>query len=880
MKDMGGSLRMPAFAAVATITAALCLGHTFLRGTWFFPSVVAVLFVGAGCEIARRMSTSRATVPLGGLAALAAYLLVRYGHDESLFHVVPTTATLDRLGDLASNGRRDIRQFAAPIGVSPGIEFLTVGGVGLVALAVDTLAVTWRRAALAGLPLLVLYTVPTAVAPEGVNWVAFAIGAIGFLALLLAESRERVSRWGRPMRFIVDRPNLRPSVETSPLGQVGRRVGATALGLALIVPAVLPDVSTSAFGFGSGGFGNGGGGGNRVAVVNPIVDLGRNLRRSVDRPVISYRGQPTYLRLVGLDEFTGNKWQPSELEVSRNDNDIEDGLVSAPGLGGDVKQNKRRYQIQVFDLEQTWLPLPYPTKRVSIEGTWLYDPSTFNVFGENTSTRQLEYDVRSLEVVFTAEKLRQAGTPPRSVSRYLDLPEDLPDEIGVQAEEITKDAQTDYDAALAIQDWLRDPERFTYSTEVSDTVGDANGSDAILAFLETRQGYCVHFASAMAVMARGLGIPARVAVGFTPGVADGQGGHTVGLHDLHSWPELYFEGSGWVRFEPTPSERTGLPPTWARPDVNGAGAGGAPAPSASSDTSGPRRRTRATVRVLRSSMPTTGWWRQRRGRTDLDPGRAPPHRTRGPRPARRARTDPAHRPTAEVEQGQHTAGARSGGVGGPAGHAARLRLHLAGQRPAAARHRSARPGTPALGRGRRGRVPDRRRDRAGALCARDDCGRRRAAGRRGDGAGQPVRRRQPVGALAGPAAPEVDPRRVARALGALRRRPGRPRHGGRLADRTAAPAPRLIPAGLRRGPFPPGTSPTRGAARTAFPRSVRERQRCADGGATIRGLGPVRGSCRLAHDCSSGNAPWFGLDRAAAEPGAQPRSAEPRAAEQ
>jgi hypothetical protein len=120
---------------------------------------------------------------------------------------------------------------------------------------------------------------------------------------------------------------------------------------------------------------------------------------------------------------------------------------------------------------------------------------------------------------------------------------------------------------------------------VSDTIGDANGSDAILAFLQTRRGYCVHFASAMAVMARGLGIPARVAVGFTPGVADGQGGHTVGLHDLHSWPELYFEGSGWVRFEPTPSERTGLPPTWARPDVNGAGGGGAPVPSSTADPS-------------------------------------------------------------------------------------------------------------------------------------------------------------------------------------------------------------------------------------------------------------------------------------------------------
>ena len=119
--------------------------------------------------------------------------------------------------------------------MSPGIELLTVGGVGLMALA-STLAVTWRRAALAGLPLLVLYTVPTAIAPEGVSWVAFAIAGVAFLTLLLAESRERVSRSGPP-HGVLRRPRELPAGgRTDPLGQVGRRVGATALGLALVVP--------------------------------------------------------------------------------------------------------------------------------------------------------------------------------------------------------------------------------------------------------------------------------------------------------------------------------------------------------------------------------------------------------------------------------------------------------------------------------------------------------------------------------------------------------------------------------------------------------------------------------------------------------------------
>jgi transglutaminase-like putative cysteine protease len=592
---------MPVWAAVATVTSTICLGGTYLTGVWFFPSVFAVVVVAAGAELARRLSVSRAAVPLAGLAALLLYLHLRYAHSEALYHLVPTGASLDRLGELASAGRRDIGRFAAPIGVSPGIEFLTVAGVGAVAMAVDTLAVTWRRAALAGLPLLVLYTVPTAVAPGGVNWLAFAIGAVGFLTLLLAESRERVSRWGRPMRHMVERRSWRPEVETAPLSQVGRRVGATALGLALVVPAVLPDLDATSFGFGTGGFGSGGGGGNKIAVVNPILDLGKNLRRPEDRPVIRYSGPATNLRLVALDQFTGQQWRPSDLKVSRDDNDVEDGLRRPPGLSQETETTNRKYRIEVFDLEQTWLPLPYPTRRVvSIDGTWLYDQSTFNVFGENATTRQLAYEARALDVQPTAQQLREAGEPLGDLDRYLELPGDVPAALEVAARNIVDERKNDYERALALQDFFRSDE-FTYSTEVSSTVGDANGSEAILAFLQSRAGYCVQFASAMAVMARILDIPARVAVGFIAGTLDGAGQRVVGLHDAHAWPELYFAGAGGVAFEPTPGTRTGEPPPYARadapdgPDSPDPSASPSPGPDGQEGPTSPRNRERTDI---------------------------------------------------------------------------------------------------------------------------------------------------------------------------------------------------------------------------------------------------------------------------------------------
>ncbi|HTE73203.1 MAG TPA: transglutaminase domain-containing protein, partial [Actinomycetes bacterium] len=116
-----GSLRLPVFAALATATSSIALGSLFLKGVWFWPTLAAIVVVTAGCEGARRLSLSRTAVPLGGLVALLLFLLVRYGHSEAYFGIVPSVGSLDRLGDLASRGRADIERYAAPIGVSVGV---------------------------------------------------------------------------------------------------------------------------------------------------------------------------------------------------------------------------------------------------------------------------------------------------------------------------------------------------------------------------------------------------------------------------------------------------------------------------------------------------------------------------------------------------------------------------------------------------------------------------------------------------------------------------------------------------------------------------------------------------------------------------------------
>ena len=109
---------------------------------------------------------------------------------------------------------------------------------------------------------------------------------------------------------------------------------------------------------------------------------------------------------------------------------------------------------------------------------------------------------------------------------------------------------------MAIQAWFTAPGHFKYTLKVPSTQSPA----ALIQFLtKTKAGYCQQFAFAMAVLARLAGIPSRVVVGYTQGSFVGNDNWQVKTSDAHAWPELYFPGAGWLRFEPTPPNSAGLP---------------------------------------------------------------------------------------------------------------------------------------------------------------------------------------------------------------------------------------------------------------------------------------------------------------------------------
>jgi hypothetical protein len=150
---------------------------------------------------------------------------------------------------------------------------------------------------------------------------------------------------------------------------------------------------------------------------------------------------------------------------------------------------------------------------------------------------------------YTPADLAQAGGDPGAdMQPFLELPEDFPADVRDLAREKTAGAIGPYQQAMALQDFLRN--NYTY-----DEAAPAGHSDDHLRYFLFRSkiGYCEQFAGAFAAMARSLGLPARVAVGFTPGAYDQPLDiFHVTTKEAHAWPEVHINGMGWVAFEPTP----------------------------------------------------------------------------------------------------------------------------------------------------------------------------------------------------------------------------------------------------------------------------------------------------------------------------------------
>lgn len=549
-------------AALATLAVAMPLTDLFRESAWVPPAVAGVVVI-AVTGIALRALTGRAGVAiLGQLVAGTAYVLATQLGATTVYGVLPTSRTGPWLAALVQDAHQTITTYAAPAPETPGITVVLVIIVVVVALAVDMSAASAAAPSIAGLPLLSLFLVSAANSDGSLPWGWFVVGAALWLAMVANQSDHELRRWTTAIPLMGHGTGDGEGIAARSLRWQAARISAVCLAGALLVPALLPHLPTRYVLDGLGAGGAGSGRSTDGIRLSTQLDLQRSLASPSEDPVLRYTTDdptPEPLRVAvvtdfedGLGRMRSNAVQPTQ--------DAQLPLP-APGAAEDIAREERRIVVAANGVASPQMAVPRHLTEIDTGGIpWaLGTDGTARVQRSpgSYSTSYLELDPQEEDF---------GGASPRSsadVAAHTDanLALDPASAQGIQelAQSLAPAGTDDLAAAQAFQEYLRGPE-FTYDLEIPDPPGAPD--DPILSFLETKVGYCQQFAATMTLLARAHGIPARVVVGFLPGEAVDAEERVIRASDAHAWPELYFQGVGWARFEPTPGARAASVPSY------------------------------------------------------------------------------------------------------------------------------------------------------------------------------------------------------------------------------------------------------------------------------------------------------------------------------
>jgi transglutaminase-like putative cysteine protease len=593
---------MTVTTAVACVLASIDLLPLFGDSLWFIIAIGAVAVAAGAGALTRLRPLPAPACLLAGVAALLLYLNLIFEVRHSWVLVIPTPGSLSRLWDLIVAGLHDASRYAPPAPDRPGLLLLAAGGVGITAVAADLIAVRLRSTALAGLPLLILFTVPVMMnAPHDqlTTGLGFCLGGAGYLAMLSADGRERIRVWGRLISLWRPAPRYGgfqpppgdgaafdgalggppepgarhrreggrgirvPGPDTRALAAAGRRIGLASIVLALAVPLIVPGLHPSKL-FSSGpGIGGTGGGGDTLGLPGALSQAVAQLHESAPSAIFTYRTSATasqqaneaeYFRQYVFDTLGDSGWQVDDYtarSVPLSSIPVPAGLSDTAGLQTLTTTVTASRNFPGPGAQPVFLPLPYPAISVNVRGKWKADPDLMVYSGTDSIAGQ-SYSVASALVDPTQAQLGAVPRLPKSAALDPDLK--LPASYQTAAlkklaTSNTAGQTTEFGKVNALATWLSGTQ-FTYSLAAKNITSEAG----LLNFLtKLKSGFCVQYAYAMTVLTRLLDIPARFVVGYTGGTRLADGSYQVRNIDAHAWTEVYFPNLGWIRFEPTPA---------------------------------------------------------------------------------------------------------------------------------------------------------------------------------------------------------------------------------------------------------------------------------------------------------------------------------------
>ncbi|GAA4785002.1 transglutaminase TgpA family protein [Microbacterium gilvum] len=556
------------WTGIAVIAAVLPLAR-IVTPSWLPGTVLVVAIVlAAGFAVRRTRRPGWAVV--AEIAAWVVCATVALPASVPRAVVVPVPETFPAFDRLLIRVAEEILQGVAPLDASSGLSWVLLAAIGLFAIAMAHVVLTARLPLLAAVGFITVSLIPSFVVPQRVEPVYFVPLAVAVLLLLRADTRARDPRRG-----------VGHAVSASAVAAV---VGTVAVVAALAIPPFLPQpVARPGSGLGP------------TTTIDADLDLGASLREPSQTEVLQLTtavGSAPYLRVATLSSFDGDVWTPDTGALTG----AGAALPGVPGI--EVATVPGTARIEITRLAGEFLPVPYALTGLDADGAWSMLEANRTIASSSETSLGAEYGVQWQRATPTREQAQAAAVGADAPAQALALPA-LPDIVTSLAQEVTAEASSPYDRLRALQTWFRGG-AFAYSLDAPVEEGfDGSGVEAIARFLEVRSGYCVHFASAFAVMARSLGIPTRVVVGYLPGTSTGTADDEDGAFvysytsaQLHAWPEAYLDGIGWTPFEPTAS--LGVPTNFLPETPGEAGSeeeapllpSSAPTPTATADDAG------------------------------------------------------------------------------------------------------------------------------------------------------------------------------------------------------------------------------------------------------------------------------------------------------
>ena len=527
--------RLSALAAILAVAfaSAMAFGR-ILQGsgaTWRLLAVGAASGAIAWATERRGMLLATLCSALGLLLALT-WLAA----PQTTWFGFPTAESLRILGSLATQVGGQAREYVSPAPPTPALILAGTIAVWAAVFSCFALAVRAQSPLLALIPPLALIVFADSVLDDVVRPIFGLWFLLAALAVLFADALRRLRGWGPVWSPTTSRDRLLPAA-----GRNARRVGLTALTVAALAPLFMPGFGTRPV-FDLSSINSDG----RIR-VSPLVSMGSILSQSQsedgNQEVFRVQSdQPSYWRMVSLSVFDGNTW-----EAAPDDGVVVPSGESVPNPLATGDQLTQTFTVS-NDLGFAWLASAADPIGIAIDHEITWHAASSSIQMDGWPDEGETYTVTSLRANPSADDLRLVGVS-REGNSLVALPS-IPPVIRDTALAWTADADTDYDRVMAIVNKLKGGE-FAYSLDVAYR----DDAQSLADFLVTgKRGFCQQFASLMAVMLRSIGIPARVALGFTAGTPVGgeSSSRAVSMSNYHSWVEVPFQGQGWLSFDPTP----------------------------------------------------------------------------------------------------------------------------------------------------------------------------------------------------------------------------------------------------------------------------------------------------------------------------------------